>query len=454
MGRQKHLRKVGKTFFVRMAIPADVRHAFNGKVEFVASTKKQDEWEANAVAGNILLDWDRQIKDARQAVQRPVQDEAARLASEYRRYRGQPLDDTQAAVILDVVGFVMGRVGGLDTIQVRDALRQSSSLTDTFQTLPVKVETAFNEITGKATPFLTCLDDWQRVATEKGKTMKQMLSTLHKFGAVVKEPMETLSGKHVQKWLDDMTNEKTGGPADAKTKQRKLSDIRPYWKHLQNYEHVPSDKNPFENRTVANRETEAEAQERERIAYKVSEVPALWQRAMVEGDTALADLIQLAAYSGARLGELMNLTTSSIVMEDGIACIHIVIGKTRTARRIFPIHPAITALMERLKTDAQADGWLIPCGAKHRPDTMSKRFGRLKTDMGYDEHYTFHCLRHTVIEAFRNIHCPLEIRNRIVGHEDSKETVNTGAGYGGLSAQSKLEWLKKAIQYPDTAKTD
>jgi len=250
-----------------MAIPADVRHAFGGKVEFVRSTGKQDEREANAVAAPKLLDWHRQIEDARQAIQKPVQDEAARLASEYRRYRGQPLDDAQAAVILDVVGFVMGRVGGLDTDQVRDALRQSSGLTDTFQTLPTKVETAFNQITGKATPFLTYLDDWERVASQKGKTLKQMLSTLRKFGAVVQEPMETLSSKHIQKWLDEMPNERTGRHVDAKTKQRKLSDIRPYWKHLQDYEHVQPDKNPFDNRTIANRETEGEAQERKRIAY-------------------------------------------------------------------------------------------------------------------------------------------------------------------------------------------
>jgi integrase len=93
----------------------------------------------------------------------------------------------------------------------------------------------------------------------------------------------------------------------------------------------------------------------------------------------LADLIKLAAYSGARLGELINLTKSSIIADDGITCIHIIRGKTRNARRTFPVHPAIQELVKRLDADAGNDGFLVYCCAANRADTMSKRFGRMKT---------------------------------------------------------------------------
>jgi integrase len=448
--RYPYLDLMKSTWFVRLAVPADVRPVIGAKW-FKASTHESDPDKANAVAASILAGWRRRIQAARGKVQEPVRADFRKLASEYQQIRGKPLDETGAAIVMDVIGFVMNRIGGHDMGQVVDTMGTVNNMNDVFASsdkLADVLEATAHEALGLRTPFLTYLDDWRKVATQQGKTLDQMLSTLQKFSDAVQEPMETLSGKHVQRWLDKMTNEKNGKSADKGTKQRKLSDIRPYWKHLQNYEYVSADSNPFDNRTVGNRETDAEAALRERQAFTVEDVPTLWEKATEQNDQALADLIRLAAYSGARLGELMNLTKSSIITDDGIPCIHIIRGKTRNARRIFPVHPTILDLVKRLDADAGTDGFLVYCSAENRADTMSKRFGRMKTEMGYDEHYTFHCLRHAVIEAFRNVHCPLEIRNRIVGHEDGKERVNTGAGYGGLSAKSKLEWIERAINYP------
>src|ERR1019366_374533 len=241
--------------------------------------------------------------------------------------------------------------------------------------------------------------------------------------------MELLSGTHVQTWLDEMKNKKNGKPTDAGTKQRKLSDIRPYWKYLPSHDHVSVDRNPFENRVINNGFTDVEEQERERLAYTVKEVPMLWQRAEAESDDILSDVIKLAAYSGMRLGEIMNLTAKSLVKEGDVPSITITGAKrkSRAARRTFPIHSAIADIVERL-AKAAGDGFLIQSAAERREAAMSKRFTRLKSRMGYDEHHVFHSLRHTVIELFRNADCPLEIRNRIVGHEDGKERANTGAG--------------------------
>ena len=252
-----------------------------------------------------------------------------------------------------------------------------------------------------------------------------------------------------QKWLYGLTSEKTGKPADEATKQRKLSSLRAYWKHLVAMGYVPTDKaNPFVNRITVNRETEAEAQERERVAFKPAEVPKLWEQAIVDGDKPLADLVQLGAYTGARLGELMNLKSESVIEDDAITCLFIARGKRRASRRTVPIHPAVKGVVDRLKEHAGTDGYLIQCEGKNRADTMSKRFGRMKKQMGYDELHVFHCLRHTVVQMFREVNCPLEVRNLIVGHEDGDERTNSGAGYGDLSAKGRLAWVEKAIQYP------
>ena len=93
---------------------------------------------------------------------------------------------------------------------------------------------------------------------------------------------------------------------------------------------------------------------------------------------------------------------------------------------------------------------MIPSEANRygqRGDALGKRFTRLKTSLGFDEHHTFHSLRHTVVHLFRKAECPLEIRNQILGHEDGD--AGAGAGYGGhIDQKHKLEWIKRAISYP------
>lgn len=72
---------------MRLAIPADVRHVFGGKVEFVPSTRKKDEAEANAMAAPTLFGWKRQIEAVRQALQQPDDEKRNRLAAKYRTTR-------------------------------------------------------------------------------------------------------------------------------------------------------------------------------------------------------------------------------------------------------------------------------------------------------------------------------------------------------------------------------
>lgn len=460
-GNQKHVRPQKGTYIVRLGIPADVRHAYDGLTQKTMTTqvKVPQEAEAMAVAAPIILRWKREFEAIRQTAQNPVQDEAARLADEYRRYRGKPLDDIGAALILDAFQFAMER-GGLTKDKARAIWRETSSLTDAFATLPqpAKARITFDQITGRSTPFLTHLTEYEKVAKVKGKTLRQAISTIKKFAADVDSAIEGLTGGHVQVWLYSLKSEKSGDgtqrSADEKTKQRKLSELRGYWNYLIAMGHVAdSAPNPFLKRITQNQETESEAQARERQAYKPSDVPALWQRASVDGDEPLSHLIQLAAYSGMRLSEIMNLTASSIIVADGISCIHIITGKTRAARRTFPVHPDIRGLVETLVAGA-GDSFLIPVigqrgkAVQNRSDTMSKRFGRLKSLLKYGDAYVFHSLRHTVVGLFREANCPLEIRNMILGHEDGDETSGAGAGYGDLTPKGRLDWLIKSIKYP------
>jgi len=441
MSRYPFLRLMKQTWFVQLGIPADVRHAFGGKKLLTRSTGRRNETEANLVAGPIVFAWKAEIEAVRRGLGKPIRDEAERLASEYRRFRGKPLDEVAIALVLDTINFVTERTS--DTT-LAEAVRQV--------TVPGPARERFETITGKTTPFLTFIAEYEMVAKVRDDTLKQTISGIRRFALAVPKPIEALTGGDVQTWLYALKSERTGKNADQNTKQRRLSELRGYWAHLVAMGHVDGSTNPFTKRITANQETEGEAQDRERQGFRPDEVPTLWQQADADHDKPLAALIRIAAHSGARLGELMSLTTSSMMEDGGIACLRVAghgkRRKTRAARRVVPIHPAISELVTELANNADADGFLIACNAKHRAIAMSQRFGRMKSNMGYDEFHVFHSLRHTVIQMFREARCPLEVRNLIVGHEDGDEKTNTGAAYGDLSAKGRLGWMQGAIQYP------
>jgi hypothetical protein len=310
MSRYPHLRLMKQTWFVQLGIPLDVRHAFGGKKVFTRSTGKKNETEANVVAGPIVFGWKYEIEAVRRGLGRPIRDEAERLASEYRRFHGKPLDEAAIALILDTINFVTERTTGT---RLAEALHQVAA--------PGPAKDRFDAITGKATPFLTFIDEYEGVAKVRDKTLKRAISGITKFALAVPKPIEALTGGDVQTWLYSLKSEKTSKSADQQTKRRRLSELRGYWAHLVAMGHVDGSTNPFTNRITANQETEGEAQDRERQGFRADEVPTLWQRAEADHDEPLAAMIRIAAHTGARLGELMSLTKGSTVDDDGVACL-------------------------------------------------------------------------------------------------------------------------------------
>jgi integrase len=462
-----HLEKKRNVWFAKLGIPKEVRHVFKGRngrplTAFTRTTEETDPHRAFRVAAPILEYWRDEIAMARAQMPSNLMEEWTEHARRYvEMYPNIPYDvpgedgEHERAVVLWLVGFItLGRNEAIDLLAYRTMPRVERD--EVFRHEP-KGEVVSREWADKqvakadgGTPFLHHLEHFEKHASQVGGTLRQMLSTIQKFADAVPVDIEQLTGADVQQWLFDLMNEKhPEKPADQGTKVRKLYELRTYWTHLASMGWVPEDKAcPFDNRKVANQETDSDAQERERATYKPAEIPALWKQAEADGDLSLAAVIKLAAYSGARLGEIMNLTRLHIFTEDDIPCIRIMKGKTPKAKRWFPIHPDIRDLVISLNRNADKDGYLIHSTAQHRSPAMSQRFGRMKTAMDYGPLYTEHSIRHAVIQMFREVRCPLEVRRMIVGHERGNERADQGADYGGLTPKGRLDWMMTAIVYP------
>ena len=112
--------------------------------------------------------------------------------------------------------------------------------------------------------------------------------------------------------------------------------------------------------------------------------------------------------------------------------------------RLVPIHPSISDLVDKLVATSR-DNFLIFSKSKNQYDErstgLSRRFGRLKSSLGYGPELVFHSLRKTVTTKLEQAGVPEGIAADIVGHE--KQTITYGLYSGGTSMAQKMEAITK-----------
>ena len=185
---------------------------------------------------------------------------------------------------------------------------------------------------------------------------------------------------------------------------------------MQGHELVSEESNPFSKQKVQGSKTKAEKAAEKRQRFEPMDVPRLWQAAEHNGDRQLADLIRLAAYTGARRESLAALKVHDIKRDrqTGIRCFHFA-DKSEAGVRLVPVHSAVDHVVTELVKAAESDGYLFYATTTNqdgdRGDAIGKRFTRLKQGMGFQVRQTFHSIRHTVIYLFRKVGCDIELEN-------------------------------------------
>jgi len=124
--------------------------------------------------------------------------------------------------------------------------------------------------------------------------------------------------------------------------------------------------------------------------------------------------------------------------------------KSIAGDRFVPVHAAIADLVDTLIGDAGENGYLLTSTAKNkygeRSQPIGKRFGRLKTRLGFDDRFVFHSIRKTVAHMLETAECPEGVAKDIVGH--TKTDLTFGLYSGETTLDHRSRWLEKAVQYP------
>lgn len=201
--------------------------------------------------------------------------------------------------------------------------------------------------------------------------------------------------------------------------------------------------NPFEGHRYTKKRKASRMEERQ--AWELSDYPKLAQAAMQKpNDKNLFSLIILGAYTGARIEELARLKTSDVKEKEDVRYFEIGVAKSKAGLRDIPIHNDILAFVDLLIAES-TDGYLLPNepekGLGERSSAIGKRFGRLKTQLGYDGRYVFHSFRKTMATQLEMLGLHHNEAAEIIGHEKVGETY--GRYSKGLTISKKSDIVNR-----------
>ena len=259
----------------------------------------------------------------------------------------------------------------------------------------------------------------------------------------------TVDSTKVQKWLRNYYLQ--ANPPATETMNRRLRSPKNYfdWLIRMGYTDLP---NPFEN--VRQPRPSKKPPKLKRQAFTEEDVCKLFNAmtAKRHRDTTVETMFLIALYTGCRVEEICRIKKSNLHQHDNRWWFEVVDAKTEAGNRKVPVHPRIQALMLHL-IEASGNDYLIEDGSTtvngERSSKLSKRFGRLKNQLGFGKEHVFHSLRRTFINQLAANNTPEKQAADLVGHDI--DTMTYGV-YGSDTAVAQLFEYVDAVSYPELEK--
>jgi integrase len=381
-----------------------------GKSKLSRSLGTDSKREAQRLRIPVELEWRRMIAEAMD----DSSDGYTRQLKEWRRVIREADTPDQREI-----------AEGLLQDELEDQLRQAAKLKGidedddaSIHDLPEYGRTfeVFQRATGRKVELTEYMEDYFARLEVSAKTANQHRAAIRRLAEQTPFVSDVV-GATVQEYFDSRSS---AGTAKA-TLQRELSGLRGYWRWLSSrLDTIDSDRDPFARVDLPRPSNKRDTGRR---AYTSADAVGLLRGAVAKPDAKLADLIRLGMFTGARLEELCVMTVDDAQLEPGILTIRD--SKTLAGIREVPIHPRLRPVVERLKRES-TEGYLIPALRRDKYDKRSaaigKRFGRLKTSLGFTNRHVFHSFRHTLNTLLTNagVHDP--IVKDILGHEHTDMT--------------------------------
>ena len=431
-----YINKRRKVYYALHDIPADLRDFF-GKARFTKTLKTDDKKEADRRAAYLEQKWLHQIERARNQSGNALERDAM-----FWREQIEQADDEHKSILeylLEEEAFD----------RVTRAARKAGITDDRdprFEQLPEFEESKrFYQIaTGQMVKTDEHISEYLATLDNIPKTIDMKRSDLARMSK--KFPYLTdISKRVVTRWVGDLQSNEG---LKRNTVARIISSARGYWAYLQKIEIAAEEVEPFKQAVTGtkSKHSKTSAQDK-RMHFEPDDVSRLLAAAIDKGDQSLADLIVLGMWTGCRIDELCALSTKNVGIDhDGIRFIEIADAKTEAGWRRVPVHSQLEDALDRLCEDSK-DGYVLSGLPENkygsRSNAIGKRFGNLRTRLGYSNRYVFHSIRKGVSTQLERAGVQENVTADILGHEKPRMT------YGLYSGGNVLSGLKVAIEKLD-----
>lgn len=411
-----HILLKSNTQYAALTVPKDVRHII-GLTRFFQSTKTGNKAEATRRAGVLVAGWKAEIAKARGQLPNSKDTFWESLRHEY------------LATDNEGVQFAIEE-------ELAEKLSAKSSTAEEV-TLLYKMVTG----QGAATLLAPLVDDWKGSLRIVQKTIDQQYRDMKRLADHFVY-LEALQPQKIKAWTDKLLAEGT----TASSFERLGNGCRSLWAYFQQASVVSMiAPDPFVGAfKLALKVAVKTKTGRSGSSYTPDEMNIIYVAAIAKKDQPLADLIALGAYTGARIEELGQLTTTTC--KDGVFTIEK--SKTEAGVRQVPIHPAVAPLVARMLADS-TDGYLVPSSADNqygnRTSPQGKRYGHLKKSLGFGLSHVFHSTRNTLVTMMHQAGVDEGITADHVGHH--KQTMTYGLYSSGSSMSQKRDAMAK-VSYP------
>jgi len=386
----EYLNKRGDYYYAFIQVPKGLRAIVGSakKRKALGTTNRQ---QAKLLALEYALKWKQEFK---------------RL----KEIQSQSL--SQTAIEQDLIDFydnspdaypVEASSGRTEWIEI-DKVGETSEYADEQYTNAVH-DSVLQEAVGVASGSIVRLADYVAPWKAQSQSSRKTLDMAERDVRLLVDHfrlMENLRKPAIKKYLKSHY-----GHLSSNTQKRMVSAWRSFWGYLNDELEIDEPRRPFDDLFTTRTTKASRNKKTPRQAFSTEEIELLFRTAK---EQPLKDLIKIAAYTGMRIEEICSKSRVDqgwLVIED---------AKTVAGDRRVPIHPELL--------DGTFDRWFIyvanikPNKYGNKSDAIGKRFGRLKTSLGFSDQKVFHSIRHTVsTELKRHDPSMTLIINELLGHE-------------------------------------
>ena len=389
---------------VELRIPVDVRHVL-GRTRFAKSTKTLDKRAAMKVAVPILAVWQQMIELART---NPSQLQSHKTAL-------QSCGGSEKKTANDSKHF--------DWLAVlRPSQAEQYRHLDFSQGIPLPAFMEQFSVEHYVNPRTR--SEARRYILEATQFLPTLLD---------------LTKLNAQQWVSAEESKPIAVRRSAKTMQKGVGFLSEYVAWLQYKGLLGHDAvNPFRDLHFSKQL----ARSRQYLPLSFNDLQRLRAAALDAGDQVLVVYIDIARFTGMRLSEIGELSSSSLIQSRGAWCFRVrPDAKTEaSSNRLIPVAESL------LDTVTQPSFTL-----KGTANAVGKRFGRLKRRIledGHSRQKCFHSIRKFVVTTLEQANIPEGIAADLVGHEKPNITYNVYSG------GSSIEQIQTAVQVLEAAQVD